>query len=227
MTPERYRRIVAVLARRQPDLTVILEGVHKPHNLSAIQRSCDAVGVLEAHAIAPERPYRVHKATASGSARWVEVHSHARVADAIDRLRARGYRIHAAHLSPDAIDFREPDYTQPTAFLLGTEKYGVSEHALALADAHVSIPMYGMVASLNVSVAAALLLYEAQRQRRAAGLYDRCRLEPGRYQALLFRWGYPRLASRFDALGLAYPQVGEDGQIIGTIPPEIHNTIRR
>lgn len=227
MTPERYRRIVAVLNRRQPDLTVILEGVHKPHNLSAIQRSCDAVGVLEAHAIAPDRPYRVHKATASGSARWVEVHSHASTETAISRLKRQGHQVYAAHLSPTTMDFREPDYAQPTAFLLGTEKYGVSEQALALADAHVSIPMYGMVASLNVSVAAALLLYEAQRQRQAAGLYGHCRLDPERYQALLFRWGYPRLAQRFEALGLAFPQVGEDGQIVGALPPEIRRTIRR
>ena len=227
MTPERYRRIVTVLQRRQPDLTVILEGVHKPHNLSAIQRSCDAAGVLEAHAIAPERPYRVHKATASGSARWVEVHSHASTEAAIGLLRRTGHRIYAAHLSPTAVDFRAPDYTRPTAFLLGTEKYGVSERALALADTHVVIPMYGMVASLNVSVAAALLLYEAQRQRQAAGLYDRCRLAPDRYRSLVFRWGYPRLARRFDALGLPYPDIGEDGRITGEIPEEIRRQIGR
>ena len=221
MTPERHRRILRVLERRQPDLTVLLEGVHKPHNLSAIQRTADAVGVLEIHAVAPERPYRGHRKTAMGSEKWVEAHNHADIESAIAHLRGRGFRIVAAHLSGRAVDFRCWDYTAPTALLMGTEKYGVSERALARVDGEVMLPMVGMVASLNVSVAAAVLLYEAQRQRQAAGLYDRPRLSAEEIRRRLFRLGYPRLAARYDALGLPYPRLGEDGTLLDPVPEAI------
>ncbi|RMG30756.1 MAG: tRNA (guanosine(18)-2'-O)-methyltransferase TrmH [Gammaproteobacteria bacterium] len=221
MTPERYRRILEVLERRQPDLTVVLEGVHKPHNLSAIQRTADAVGVLEVHAVAPERPYRGHRKTAMGSEKWVDAHSHPDIETAIAHLQGRGFRVLAAHLSDRARDFRECDYTRPTALLLGTEKYGVSARALARVDGEVRLPMVGMVASLNVSVAAAVLLYEAQRQRQAAGLYDRPRLSPAEIQRRLFRLGYPRLAARYDALGLPYPRLGPRGELLDPVPEAV------
>ncbi len=225
MTPARYQRIRAVLERRQPDLTVVMEGVHKPHNLSAIQRTADAVGVLEVHAVAPSRRYRAHKGTAMGSAKWVESHAHATVEEALAPLRARGFQVIAAHLSERAVDFREVDYTRPTALLLGTEKYGVSREALALADGEVTIPMVGMVASLNVSVAAAVILYEAQRQRQAAGLYGQPRLSAEQMQTLMFRWGYPRLAERYQALGLSFPRLDEEGRITEPVPEAVRRRL--
>ncbi len=221
MTPQRYRRIRAVLDRRQPDLTLLLEGVHKPHNLSAIQRTCDAVGVLDLHAVAPARPYRAHRATASGSEKWTRVHRYQALQPAIDRLRRAGFQLWAANLSERSRDFRELDYRGPVAIVMGTEKFGVSAAACAAADGEIHIPMLGMVASLNVSVAAAVILYEAQRQREQAGLYDRPRLSPERYQALLFRWGYPRLAARYDALGLPYPELDEEGNVHTPIPEAV------
>lgn len=221
MTPQRCQRIRSVLDRRQPDFTVILEGVHKTHNLSAIQRTCDAVGILEIHAIMPARRYRTHKRTASGSAKWVRVHSHSRVNDALSSLSEKGFHIVAAHLSDRATDFRQIDYTLPTAVLLGTEKYGVSDDALSQVDGEITIPMRGMVASLNVSVAAALVLYEAQRQRELAGMYARARLEPALCQELLFEWGYPRLAARYRALHIPYPGIGPAGEILDAIPGAI------
>ena len=225
MTPARYHRICEVLDRRQPDLSLILEGVHKPHNLSAIQRTADAVGVLEMHAVSPDRPYRSRKGTAMGSQKWVRVHNHATTAGAVDTLQARGFQVVAAHLSERACDFRRIDYSRPTAILMGTEKYGVSEAALALADAEITIPMAGMVASLNVSVAAAVILYEAQRQRELAGCYDQPRLAPGLRDELLFRWGYPRLAQRYDSLELPYPRIGDDGALLDPVPAQIRHVI--
>lgn len=225
MTPARYQRIIEVLDRRQPDLTLILEGVHKPHNLSAIQRTADAVGVLDMHAVSPERPYRSRKGTAMGSQKWVRVHNHAATADAVDALQARGFQVVAAHLSERARDFRRIDYSRPTAILMGTEKYGVSGQALALADAEITIPMTGMVASLNVSVAAAVILYEAQRQREQAGCYDTPRLDPELRARLLFRWGYPRLAQRYDGLGLPYPRIGADGALLDPVPEQVRRTL--
>jgi tRNA (guanosine-2'-O-)-methyltransferase len=104
-------------------------------------------------------------------------------------------QILATHLSDKAIDFREIDYTRPTCILMGQEKTGITQEALALADQDIIIPMIGMVQSLNVSVASALILYEAQRQRQNAGMYQRANsMLPEEQQRLLFEGGYPVLA---------------------------------
>jgi tRNA (guanosine-2'-O-)-methyltransferase len=105
------------------------------------------------------------------------------------------------------------DYTRPTALLLGAELLGVSEEALALADATVVIPLAGMVPSLNVSVAAAVILYEAQRQRAAAGLYDSPRLDPRRRHETLVEWLQPDVADYCRRMGLPFPDVEEDGTV--------------
>jgi tRNA (guanosine-2'-O-)-methyltransferase len=113
------------------------------------------------------------------------------------------------------VDFREVDYTLPTAVLLGAELFGVSAGALEEADVRIGIPMMGMARSLNVSVAAALVLYEAQRQREKAGLYDRCRLDAPRQAALLFEWTHPKLARTLRETGQTYPELDESGDIRG------------
>jgi tRNA (guanosine-2'-O-)-methyltransferase len=188
VTEARRKRLEEVLSRRQPDLTVLLENVHKPHNLSAILRSCDAVGVLEAHAVNPTGGVPTFNETSGGSHKWVYLRVHPSIQEAYAHLRARGFRVYATALREDALDYRQVDYTRPTAILLGAEKWGVSEEALALADGAIRIPMLGMVQSLNVSVAAAVILFEAQRQRLQAGLYQEPRLEPELYQKVLEDW---------------------------------------
>lgn len=218
MTPRRFRRIRSVLVRRQPDLTVLLENVHKPHNFSAVLRSADAVGVWEAHAVAPDGRLPVPAGAAGGSQRWVRVRVHRELAPAATGLTRRGFRLLAAHPSPLATDFRRIDYTTPTAILLGQEKDGLSEAALAAADERIRIPLEGMVTSLNVSVATALILFEAQRQRRAAGLYDRSRLDPELFDATLFEWAYPELAEVCRRRDHPYPRLDDDGRILDPIP---------
>lgn len=213
MTPERFRKIKAVLDARQPDLTVVMENISKPHNLGAVMRTCDAVGVLDVHAVWSARARRIGNAVTAGSRKWVAVHHHATVGDALSRLRGSGFRILAAHLSASAKDFREVDFTLPSAIVLGTELYGLSDEAAALCDQHVVVPMLGMVASLNVSVANAALLFEAQRQRLTAGLYARTRLSPEAYRTLLFEWCYPVLARRCRESCEPYPILAEDGSL--------------
>ena len=214
MRPERFHRLREVLARRQPDLTVLMDRVNKAHNLSAILRNCDAVGVLEAHAVAAEPGLEVHHATSAGTKKWVAVRRHATAAEAIGHLREGGFAILAAHPSPEAIDYREVDYTRPVAITLGAELEGVSAEALERTDLLVSIPMVGMVHSLNVSVASSLLLFEALRQRTAAGMYAESRLSPAAFEARLFEWAYPTLARSRREQGLAYPRLDADGQIL-------------
>lgn len=214
MTPERFARLKQALARRQPDLTVLTEQVHKPHNLAAIARSCDAVGVMEIHAVNPRGRTSLPKGTASGSRDWVSLRPHARIGDAVSHLKANNFYIVAAHFSENSVDYRVPDYTRPTALLLGAELFGVSPEAAALADESVIIPMRGLVKSLNVSVAAALLLFEAARQREAAGCYAGTRLSPAEFDRLLFEWCWPEVAARCREAGTPYPGLDHEGRIL-------------
>ncbi len=214
MTPRRFRKIVQVLNRRQPDLTVLMENVHKPHNLSAVVRSCDAVGVLDVHAISANSTVKLAQKTAGGNRRWITVHSHESIDAAAAALRAQGYCLLAASSDAGAIDFREADYARPSAIVIGSERTGLSAHAADAADVLIQIPMHGMAESLNVSVATALILFEAQRQRMAAGMYARCRLDADTYQSTLIEWTHPKIAAHCRAHGLPYPQLDADGNIV-------------
>lgn len=216
MTPERYARIQEMLTSRQPDLTVCMEQVHKPHNISAVIRTADAVGVHEVHAVWPTSRMRTLVSSAAGSNSWVQVKTHRTIADAVSHLKTQGMQILATNLSAKAVDFREVDYTRPTCILLGQEKTGITQEALALADQDIIIPMIGMVQSLNVSVASALILYEAQRQRQNAGMYQRDTgmLDDDEQQRLLFEGGYPVLARVAMRKKLPRPRIDHQGQII-------------
>ncbi len=205
-----------MLATRQPDLTVCLEQVHKPHNVSAIIRTADAVGIHQIHAIWPTPEMYTRLSSAAGSNSWVQVKTHSDITEAITHLKSQGMQILATHLSDKAVDFREIDYTRPTCILMGQEKTGISKEALAMADKDIIIPMIGMVQSLNVSVASALILYEAQRQRQNAGMYQRTQsvLSEDEQQRLLFEGGYPVLAQVAKRKGLPRPHIDEQGQVI-------------
>ena len=174
-TARRQERIASVLARRQPDLTVVLDNVHDPHNVSAVLRTCDAVGLLVAHVIytVEEPPVGAFARTTSASAaKWVETRRHASVDACYAALRADGFTILATAVGEESTDLYAVDFRPPVALVFGNEMRGVSDHALDAADARIAIPMMGMVQSLNVSVACAVVLYEALRQRRQAGAYE-------------------------------------------------------
>ena len=218
-TPKRFHRVRAALDRRQPDLTVLMENVEVPRNFAAILRSCDAVGVFEAHAVWPRGKLKISRPASGGNRKWMAVRKHRTLADAVGSLKERGFRVLAAHPDPTAVPFREVDYTLPTALLVGNEDYGVTAEALAMADLTVTIPMEGMGTSLNVSVATALLLFEAQRQRQAAGLYGgEPRMDPETYAKTLFEWAYPELAAHCRKRQAAYPRLGAEGEIRDPLP---------
>ncbi len=197
-----------MLSRRQPDLTVLAENVHKPHNLSAILRSCDAVGIGTVHAVNPTGGVPTYSDTSASADKWVQLQVHPDINAAVDGLREQGMQVLAAHFTDRAIDYREVDYTKPTALILGNEKDGVSQRAGSLADEHVIIPMLGMVQSLNVSVAAAVILFEAQRQRLAAGRYGEPQMEKAELDRLAFEWLHPREARVLRDRGETYPELG-------------------
>lgn len=214
MTPERYEKIVRILNQRQMDLTVLMEHVETPHNLAAIARTCDAVGIFQAHAVTNLHAIDLKQRASSGSRKWISVKTHESLETAFGELRRNGFTIYCAHLDETAMDFRSVDYTVPTAIVLGTELEGVSPQAVAMADGCIMVPMFGMIQSLNVSVASALVLYEAQRQRMAKGLYDRRQIDDEQFRRLLFEWGYPKLAPYYRKKGLVYPDLDKRGRII-------------
>lgn len=190
-TERRQARIRSVLARRQPDLTVVLENVHDPHNVSAILRSCDGVGVLRAHAVytveePPDGAFA--RQTSASAAKWVEVQRHDSIAASYQLLRDEGFTILVTSIGQESLPLYDWDLTGPVALVFGNEMRGASQEARSLADGAIQIPMAGMVQSLNVSVACAVCLYEAFRQRSMAGAFDCPKLDPDTLRALEDEW---------------------------------------
>lgn len=181
--------MIDVLERRQPDLTVVIENVHDPHNISAVLRSCDATGVAAVHLVytLEERP-KLSRNISAGALKWLEVVDHDSITDCYRDLRAQGFSIYATHLDASSQDLYEIDLCRPTALVFGNEHRGVSEEAVEHADGSILIPMMGMVRSLNISVACAVSLYEALRQRRVAGEYDRRKLSVAEFNTRLTHW---------------------------------------
>ncbi len=203
-----------VLQQRQFDLTVVMDRVHKPHNLAAIARSADSVGIHKIHAISEKHQIRLTQKAATGVKKWLEMEVFQNPAAAIEPLLQKGYQIIAADLDSNAIDYRQADYTRPTAILVGSELEGLSPQAKAFASQSVTIPLMGMVQSLNVSVATALILNEAMYQRRENGQYQSSGLDQETIDKILFEWCYPKIVRHCKKHQLPYPKLDENGYII-------------
>jgi tRNA (guanosine-2'-O-)-methyltransferase len=185
----RLEKIARVLAHRQPGLTVVMENIHDPHNVSAIFRTCDAAGVMNVELLyTVEKFPRIGKKSSSSANKWVDHRRHRSVEECFALLRGEGMRILATRPGSGARALYDLDLTRPTAFIFGNEHRGVSEEAARQADECIQIPMLGMIESLNVSVAAGVCLYEALRQRLAAGLLHRAQLSPDLLAALESAW---------------------------------------
>lgn len=188
-TPRRKARLLEVLRHRQDDLTLVLANIHDPHNVSAIYRSCDAFGVSRVHLYYTNTPFPVLGRKSSASARkWVESQRHKDSAALLASLRGQGMQVLATSCSASARPLRAWDFIRPTAVIMGNEHSGVEEELVRLADGELYIPMYGMIQSFNVSVAAAVILSEAARQREEAGLYGAPRLSEVELEDRLEQW---------------------------------------
>jgi tRNA (guanosine-2'-O-)-methyltransferase len=174
MTPERNERILTVLAKRQPGLTVVLENVNDPHNISAVMRTCDAVGIQEIYILNTKiGAHEMWSAKASSSAvNWLTIHQFTNLEECIAALRKNFDKIYTTHLSTDAVGLYELNFLENVALVFGNEHDGCSNEIIALADGNFIIPQVGMIKSLNISVACAVSVYEAFRQKHAAGHYD-------------------------------------------------------
>lgn len=217
MTPARFARINRVLDLRQPDLHVVVENVHKPHNLAAIARSCDAVGALNVHAVSKNERMTVSQKAAMGTGKWLVLHHHSRSQDAFSVLKTQNVQLVAVSPTTRACDYRDLDYTIPTALVVGTELDGLRDDTIDACDHQVVIPMQGMVASLNVSVACALVLFEVQRQRQMAGLYAHPSINHEWRAQLLFQMCHPALADYCQRHQLDYPSLDNNGRVLGDL----------
>ncbi len=174
MTPRRKERISWVAKCRQAGFILVLEDIHDPHNAAAMLRTCDAFGVQDVWFVfeqeKPFNPRQVGKTSSSSANRWLSFKKFASAKECVDELKAEGYTILATALGKDAVDPYKADLAkEKIALVVGNEHRGVSEVFLQGADMLLTIPMRGFVESLNVSVAAALLVAEITRQREASG----------------------------------------------------------
>lgn len=192
MTPERSKRLNDVLARRQPGLTILLENVHDPHNISAVMRTCDAVGIQDIYILNTHIPK--HKKwgarSSSSAAKWLTVHQFTDIKECFTELRKHFDKIYTTHLSADSVGMHELDLTQKVALVFGNEHNGVSEETIDLSDGNFIIPQVGIIQSLNISVACAVTLYEAFRQKQNAGHYQVPQLHETHLQELKTQWGF-------------------------------------
>jgi tRNA (guanosine-2'-O-)-methyltransferase len=192
MTPERFERLTSVLNKRQPDLTVVLENVFDPHNISAVMRTCDAVGIQDIYILNTKIP--PHKKwgakSSSSAAKWLSIHQFTDATDCFTALRQRFKKIYTTHLSTDAVGLHELNLSEPVALVFGNEHSGVSDEIIAMADGNFIIPQVGIIKSLNISVACAVSLYEAFRQKKNAGHYAEPKLEGNKLRSLRDEWGF-------------------------------------
>lgn len=190
MTPERTKKLLAVLSKRQTSLTVVLENIFDPHNISAVMRTCDAVGVQDIYILNTRiPPHKKWGAKSSSSAhKWLTVHQYTNAQECFTVLRQHYDLILTTHLSSDAVSLYHVDFTKRIALVFGNERDGVSEDIRALADGNFIIPQVGIIQSLNISVACAVSLYEAFRQKNIAEHYNEQQLSSTHFQQLAKEW---------------------------------------
>ncbi len=188
-TDERLQKIIDTAAARQFSLRMVMENIHDPHNVSAIFRTCDAVGVPKLSLLYTFESFpRISKTSSSSANKWIEVEKFNDTKICYDELHNQGFKIYASMLNKDAKNIYDIDLTKKIALVFGNEKRGVSPEAEKLSDETFYIPMSGMIQSLNVSVAAAVTLYEAQRQRVIKGMYKKSELSKEELDQLIDKW---------------------------------------
>lgn len=190
MTEKRLQKIKDVLSKRQQGLAVVMENVHDPHNIFACMRTCDSVGIQDVHVIQTEMARKKNWGNKSSSSanKWLSINTYNTVSSCFNVLRKSYDKIYATHLNAAAVSLYDVDFTQKIAIVFGNEKDGVSEESLQSCDGNLVIPQVGMISSLNISVACAITVYEAYRQRLAAGFYDKQNLEDERHSMLMDEW---------------------------------------
>ena len=195
MTPARYNRLTHVLNHRQPDITVVLENVFDPHNISAVLRTCDAIGIQEIYILNDRIP--PHKKwgyrSSSTAAEWLDVYQFTDAETCFAEVRNKYKRIFTSHLTETSNDLYSMPLTDSVALVFGNETFGVSDHVRKFSDGDFIIPQVGIIKSLNISVACAVTLYEAFRQRKEKGYYEKSRLDENERIRMTDKWKIPSI----------------------------------
>ena len=188
-TEKRIDKIKWVVSKRQPSIRVVIENIHDPHNVSAIFRTCDAAGIPKVSLIYTiEKFPKIGKKSSASAYKWIERERFKFVEECYSQLREEKFIIYASSLKPDSKSLYELDFTKKAAVVFGNEHRGLSQEAEELADERFFIPMYGMVQSLNVSVSAAICIYEAVRQRTLRGFYDKSEMSAKELKTIIDEW---------------------------------------
>ncbi len=198
-TEVRQERLLEVLSKRKKSITAIFENIHDPHNLMACLRSCDAIGVYEVHTIScdvTKKRKKIGHGSSSSAKKWVKQNKYDNVADCFSKLKSEGKKIFTTHLATDSISLYDLDLTQPIALMFGNEIEGVSEEALSLADGNFLIPQIGMIKSLNLSVACAVTMFEAYRQRLVSGKPNEKEIYGDELTNIYNEWLLPKAVKR-------------------------------
>ena len=192
MTAERKERLTNVLQKRQPGLSVVLENVEDPHNISAVMRTLDSVGIQDLYVLNSKIPR--HKKwgakSSSSAAKWLTIHQFENTTECFEELRKKYDKIYTTQLAQGSVSLYELDFTQNVALVFGNGHSGVSDELIRKADGNFIIPQVGIIKSLNISVACAVSVYEAFRQKLVAGHYNQQQLPESEYQCLLKSWGF-------------------------------------
>lgn len=174
ISPARWAKMQECIALRTRYTTLVLENIQQPQNTNAVLRSCEIFGVQDVHIVEETHGFSSYTGISRGASDWLSIKrynkpgSH-RIAECYDYLRARGYRILATSpRSGSTYTIENVPFDQPCAYVFGTEEVGLSSYALEHADATVTIPMYGFTQSFNISVSAALVMYETVRRLHAS-----------------------------------------------------------
>jgi tRNA (guanosine-2'-O-)-methyltransferase len=191
MSPARREKLTRVLNNRQSSLTVVLENVFDPHNISAVMRSCDAVGIQEMYVLSTRiAPHRYWGPKSSrGANKWLTVHQYTNAEECFNEVRKKYSKVLTTQLNETSVGLYEVDFLPSIALVFGNECYGVNEDIQKFADGSFVIPQVGMSESLNISVACAVTLYEAFRQKNLAGHYKQGSLQQEEYNRLYNEWG--------------------------------------
>jgi tRNA (guanosine-2'-O-)-methyltransferase len=175
LTEKRYNKIKNVVAKRQPELTVVLENITDPHNVSAILRTAEVAGIDQVYLIYNSGDFpKIGKSSSASAKKWVELYKFENVKDCFTELHNKEFSIYSTAIVENGENYSlyDLDFSQKSAIVLGNEVMGVSEEVIKNADKNFLIPMFGMIQSLNVSVTAGICIFEAVRQRLKAGKYD-------------------------------------------------------
>ena len=164
VTPRRLQRIAAVVGSRLASVTVVLENVHDPHNASAVVRTAEGFGLDAVHLVEQPNRWEKNRAITKGADRWVEIVRHRELTKCIGSLS--GFRVCAADVGEGCVPLHAIPVDRPVALVFGSEHAGLSKRALGWAETRFTIPMQGFVESFNVSVSAAITLYDVTRRRR-------------------------------------------------------------